>query len=308
VKYQHIFLKNRQEGFTLLELMVTVGILAVIMMVIILCVKKGMDFWQRGIPTEPREIVKLVLEGEEGRIGIEKMGLVPTLRGGYAIYDTRFGTDSITLGTSSIIIGYGIVDSQNGFCDSTVTVPSDTAIISPGSPTTTDFKKGTPTITVISPYDENNPMGTTSLLLENNPCGDDYGLAIGYQFRQINELRNGRIYKQGELYKIIYHKNPLGMWIQQGTQTLISQYISQLEFRYFTSQGKEIPPGTPTALSTIKQIRMVMITLKVDNDDDKDGSIEEDVLDGTDNDSDGKIDEDYFNGIEVNTRVYFRNL
>jgi len=305
-----MFLKNKQEGFTLLEFMVGAGILAVIMMVIILFVKKGMDFWQRGVPTEPRKIVNLVLEGEEGRIGSEKMGLVPTIRGGYSIYGPQFdeANQPITLGTSSIIIGYGIVDSQNGVCDSTVTISSDTTIVPFGSPTTTDLRKGIPTITVVSPYDENNPEGTTSLLLENNPLGDDYGLAIGYQFRQINEVRNGRRYKQGELYKSIYHKNSLGTWTQQGTQTLISQHISQVKFRYFTSQEKEIFTETPTALSTIKQIRMVMITLKVDNDDDKDGSIEEDVLDGKDNDSDGKIDEDYFNGITVTTRVYFRNL
>ncbi|MEW6094970.1 MAG: hypothetical protein AB1567_00375 [bacterium] len=308
MKYPLVFLKNKEQGTTLLEFIVGVGILAVIAMVIILFMRQGMDFMVKGVPTKPQEIVKLILEGEEGRTDFEKQGLLSTLRGGYSIYGPQFDVEQpITLGTNSIIIGYGIVDSQNGYCESTVTVNTDTPIINQGSPTTTDLKKGIPTITVISPYNSDNPEGTTSLLLENSPLGDDYGLAVKYEFKQINELRNGRIYQQGELYKTIYHKNSGGFWIQQGTPTLISQHISQLEFRYFTSD-EEVSAGIPTGLSKIRQIEMIMITLKVDNNDDRDRSIEEDVLDGRDNDLDGKIDEDYFNGISVTTRIYFRNL
>ncbi len=301
MKYLPIFLKNKPQGFTLLELIISVGILLVIVMVIILFAKKGIEFWTKGIPTEPQEIVRLILEGETGKLGFENMGLVPTLRGKYSIYGPQFDADqSVTLGTNTIIIGYGIVDSGDGFCDTRVTTTTDFPIIHFGSPTTTDFKKGTPTITVVSPYDMNEPMGTTSHILETNPSGDDYGLAIQYQFKQID--------RQGKLYKTIYTKNAVGNWAVKGTPTLIAQNISQLEFRYFTESDNELPAGIPLALSEIRQIKSVMITLKVDSDNDRDGLIEEDWFDGEDNDNDGKIDEDYFNGIEVVTRIYFRNL
>lgn len=306
MKQPLVFLENKERGFTLLEFIVAAGILAIILIVIILFMKKGMDFWVKGLPTKPQEIIQLILEGEEGRTEFEKMGLISTIRGGYSIYRPEFGanpqfdneTQLITLGTNSIMIGYGIVDSKNAICDSTVTVTTDVAIIYQGSATTTDFRKGTQTLTVISPYNVNEPMGTTSLLLATNPLGDDYGLAIGYQF--------SRSYNQGTVTKSIFYKNSAGTW-ELATRTVISKNVSQLEFRYFTAD-EELPAGTPTVLSKIRQIEMVMITLKVDNDDDKDGSIEEDPIDGIDNDSDGKIDEDYFNGMSVTTRVYFRNL
>lgn len=301
-----VSLENKEQGFTLLEFIVAVGILTIIAIVIILFMGKGIDFLVKGLPTKPQEIIQLILEGEEGRTEFEKMGLISTIRGGYSIYPPEFSanpqfddeTQLITLGTNTIMIGYGIVDSKNGICDSTVTVTTDVAIIQEGSATTTDVRKGIPTITVISPYNVNEPMGTTSLLLATNPGGDDYGLAIGYQFSKSDN--------QGTLTKSIFHKNPAGRW-ELATMTVISKNVSQLEFRYFTAD-EELPPGTPTLLSKIRQIEMVMITLKVDNDDDKDGLIEEDPIDGKDNDSDGEIDEDYFNGMSVTTRVYFRNL
>ncbi len=307
MKYQHIF-PNKQNGFTLLELIVGAGIVGILMMVIILFIGGGMNFWTKGIPTKPQDIVNLILEGETGRRSIEDWGIIPTIRGGYSIYDLQFDEEQpVTLGTSSIIIGFGIVDCGNGLCDSTVTTSTDLPIIYCGSPTTTDVTKGIPTITVVSPYDINNPDGTTSQILNTNPAGDDYGLAIRYQFVPIQETRNGRIYKQGQLYKSIYHKDSGGNWNLIGNPTLIADNISQLEFRYFTDR-EELLAEIPTALSKITQITSVMITLAIDNDDDRDGSIEEDKLDGIDNDLDGKIDEDYFNGIRINTRAYFRNL
>lgn len=288
--------------------MVGVGLAGILMMVIILFIGRGMNFWTKGIPTKPQDIVNLILEGETGKRSIEDWGLIPTIRGGYSLYDLQFDEEQpITLGTSSIIIGFGIVDYGNGFCNSTVTISTDFPVIYYGSPTTTDFTKGTPTITVVSPYDRNAPYGTTSQILETNPGDDDYGLAIRYQFVPIQEIRNGRIYKQGELYKSIYHKDSAGNWTLTGTQTLIAKNISQLEFRYFTDR-EELLAGIPIALSKISRINSVMITLAIDNDDDKDGSIEEDKIDGIDNDLDGKIDEDYFNGILIKTRAYFRNL
>jgi len=303
VKYQHIFPKNKQHGFTLLEFMFGIGIVGILMMVIILFAKGGINFWLKGIPTNPQDIVNLILEGEVGKRAIEDWGLVPTIRGGYSIYDLQFDAERpITLGKSSIIIGYGIVDGNNGFCD-TRSTPQDFQIITQGSATTTDFTKGTPTITVVSSYNINDPDGTTSQILETNPQGDDYGLAIRYEFRPIN---NGRI-RQGELYKTIYHKDSTGHWNLIGSETLIAKNISQFELRYFTDK-EELLSETPTELSKIRQINSVMITLAVDNDDDGDGSIEEDRLDGIDNDRDGEIDEDYFNGMRVTTRVYFRNL
>ncbi|MDI6736727.1 MAG: prepilin-type N-terminal cleavage/methylation domain-containing protein [bacterium] len=307
MKYLHIF-PNKQNGFTLLELIVGAGIVGILMMVIVLFIGGGMNFWTKGIPTKPQEIVNLILEGETGKRNIEDWGIIPTIRGGYSIYDLEFDKDQpITLDANNIVIGFGIVDCGNGLCNSTVTTSTDLPLIYYGSPTTTDFTKGTPTITVVSPYDINNPYGTTSQILNTNPAGDDYGLAIRYQFVPIKEIKNGRLYKQGKLYKGIYHKDSAGNWSLIGTQTLIAENISQLEFRYFTDR-EELPAGTPTALSKIRQINSVMITLAIDNDDDRDGSIEEDKLDGIDNDLDGKIDEDYFNGIRIKTRAYFRNL
>lgn len=287
--------------------MVGVGILGILLMVIILFAKGGMDFWVKGIPTKPQDIVSLVLEGEVGKRSIEDWGLVPTIRGGYSVYDRQFdsATTTITLGTSSIIIGFGIVDGNNGFCNTTRSTTFDLQIITQGSATTTDFTKGTPTITVVSPYCLDDPYGTHSQILETTPAGDDYGLAIGYQFIPIQEIKNGKIYKQGRVDKSVYHKNSAGVWSFIGSQT-IAENINQLEFRYFTD-NEEVLPGTPTALGKISQINTIMITLAVDNDDDRDGSIEEDKLDGIDNDSDGKIDEDYFNGMRVTTRAYFRN-
>ncbi len=278
------------------------------MMVIILFIGRGMNFWTKEIPTKPQNIVNLILEGERGKRSIEDWGLVPTIRGGYSIYDLEFDEDQpITLDANNIVIGFGIVDCGNGLCDSTVTTSTDLPLIYCGSPTTTNFTKGTPTITVVSPYDINNPYGTTSQILNTNPAGDDYGLAIWYRFVPIEEMKNGKFYKQGKLFKGIYHKDSTGTWIFIGTQTFIAENISQLEFRYFTDR-EELLPGVLIGLDKISQINSVMITLAIDHDDDKDGSIEEDRIDGIDNDLDGKIDEDYFNGIRINTRAYFRNL
>lgn len=307
MNYLHISL-NKQNGFNLLELMIGIGIVGILMMVIILFVKGGLDFWVKGIPTKPQEIVNLILEGEIGKRNIKDWGLVPTIRNGYSIYDLHFDEmRPITLGTNSVIIGFGIVDCGNGVCDTTAVTPNDFQIIKSGSFTTTNFTKGTPTITVVSPYDKNNPYGTTSQILETNPAGDDYGLAIRYQFVKLQESRDGKVYNQGKLYKSIYHKDSGGSWKLTGTPVLIAKDVSQLEFRYFTDK-KEIATGVPTVLSEIRSINSIMITVGVDNDDDRDGSIEEDPIDGINNDLDGKIDEDYFNGILIKTRVYFRNL
>lgn len=316
MKCVHIFPRNNSQGFTLLEIIISVGIFLIIIMVIILFAKGGIEFWIKGIPTEPQEITRLILEGEPGKLGLENIGLVPTIRGAYAIYGSEFDVETpVTLGTNTIILGYGIVDS-GGICDTTATTTTDFQIINSGSPTTTDFKKGTPTITVVSPYDPHNPMGTSSYILATNPSGDDYGLAIKYQFRKINEERNGKIYNQGRLYKTVYTKNSEGTWTVKYGETLIAQDISQLEFRYFIASDMELPVGIPIGLNMIRQIKSVMITLKVDKDDDDDGSIEEDWIDDKhvvcfkekDNDNDGRIDEDSFNGIGIVTMVYLRNL
>lgn len=317
VKCLPIFPRNNSQGFTLLEIIVSVGILLIIVMVIILFVKGGIEFWAKGVYTEPQEIARLILEGEPGKLGLENMGLVPTIRGAYSIYGPRFDVDEpITLGTNTIILGYGIVDCGDGICNTTVTTTTDFQIINCGSPTTTNFRKGTPTITVVFPYDPQDPTGTTSHILATNPSGDDYGLAIKYQFKEIKEEKNGRIHNQGRLYKSVYTKDSRGSWTIKGTEILIVENISQLEFRYFTTSDKELPTEIPLSLNMIRQIKSIMITLKVDRDDDNDTSIEEDWIDEEkvtcsrerDNDNDGKIDEDYFNGIEIVTRVYLRNL
>jgi prepilin-type N-terminal cleavage/methylation domain-containing protein len=295
-----MYVIRNKRGMTLIEILFCVGILCIIVLVFFTFFFGGIRYVVKGVHTEPAQIAREILHGKAGI----REGLVEDIRGLYSIYDEQIdnGVVTVNLHSDKIIMGYGIVDSMDGIAGSHTVALTDYRLITAGSKTTngtpTSFTKGTPTITVVSPFDFNNPTGTYTQTLESDidPLSDDYKLIKSYEYYSSNN--QGWII--GTVTKIFYN-NTLNETFK------IGKNITRLEFRYFTGDGEEIGTGTISRLD-VNKIRLIKVILEVDKDDDEDGKVAEDSKDEIDNDEDGRVDEDDFNGIELTTRVFPRNL
>lgn len=296
---------NNNKGTTLIELIFCGGILAIIVMAFLTYLFTGMGYIVKGVKPEAAQIAREILHGKPGERG---RGLIGDITGLYSIYDDQLdnGTNMINLYSDRIMMGYGIVDDENMICNSPNNPPlaiTDFQIIKTGSITTTNFdlRYGTPTITVISPYDQTSFDEAFSQTLESLPGqnSDDHKLIISYQY--ITLANTGWI--KGTITKI-YNRatNPIVT-----APFKIGKNVTRLEFRYFTGTGVEVRTGS-VSRAVVNKIRLIKVMLWVDNDDDNDGKVSEDLVDNIDNDMDGKIDEDDFSGVKLSTRVFPRNL